>query len=129
MEAQPALQRVLQAMAVDAIGVEVGGRLRTGSECQRELGVGAGTVQKALGMLVSAGAVAVTSRGHQGRQVVDRNIGTLWALSGARALRWLLPPLGPLECYGLAEAVSDEHRRLQVPMELSYRRGDRKSVV
>lgn len=117
------MQRVLRAMAVDAIGVEVGGRLRTGSQYQRELGVGAGTVQKALGVLVSSGALTVASRGHQGRQVVDRNVGKLWALSGARALRWLLPPLGPLEGYGLAEAIADEHRRLQVPMELWYRRG------
>ncbi|AYY11811.1 hypothetical protein EF847_02840 [Actinobacteria bacterium YIM 96077] len=123
IEPQPALQRVLRAMAVDAIGVEVGGRLRTSSQYQRELGVGAGTVQKALGVLVSSGALAVASRGHQGRQVVDRNVGRLWALSGARALRWLLPPLGPLECYGLAEAIADEQRRLQVPMELWYRRG------
>lgn len=117
------MQRVLRAMAVDAIGVEVGGRLRTGSQYQRELGVGAGTVQKALGVLVSSGALTVASRGHQGRQVMDRNVGRLWALSGARAVRWMLPPLGPLECYGLAEAVADEHRRLQVPMELWYRRG------
>jgi hypothetical protein len=123
MTLPPLTQRAVAALAADAIVVGDGGRLPTSQHYQEKLGVGAGTVQQALRLLESSDAVAVESRGHQGRHVVHRDVGTLWSLGRLGPLRFVLPPPGPIELYGFLDGLAEHFRAIGVPYEARYRRG------
>lgn len=118
-----AVQRALRAIAVDGLVAGVGGRLPTMSHYQASLSLGAGTVQDALSILQSAGAMTTVARGHLGRSVQSLDIGPLWALAALGTLRCVLPPAGSLEQRGLVEALAAELDEVSIPHTFVHQRG------
>jgi hypothetical protein len=128
MHQASALQRVLKAIARDAIALGIGNRLPTTIQYQQSYDVGSGTVQKALDLLQNSEALQLASRGHQGRQIIDLNIGRLWSVGNLPRIRIALPPPGPAEVWGLIELFRDTLNTLEVPLSISHARGAKSRV-
>lgn len=122
-ELQRATRGIIQAVAVDALNVGVGQRLPTGLHYREQLGVGVGTVQRAIDLLIAAGALDLTSRGHLGRHITGMRMDRLWRLGELPPVRVVLPPRGPLEVRAIAQVLADEFARLGVPFQIQHRRG------
>lgn len=125
MTVAPSTQRAIAALAGDAIAVGPEGRLPTNLEYQQSLRVGAGTVQQAVRILEGSDALEIAAKGHQGRHVVRRDVGALWAIARFPPVRFVLPPPGSIELYGLIEGLGDHFASLRVPFTGSHRRGGR----
>lgn len=110
-------------LARDILGRAVGDRLPTSLQWQDLLGVGSGTVQKALRVLESAGAVTLRARGHQGRFIVKRHVGRLWAIGGLGHVTGALPLPDSPEGSGLATGLRDQFDGLGIPLQMLYMHG------
>jgi hypothetical protein len=128
MTVAPPTQRAIAALARDAVALGPGGRLPTNLEYQQSLGVGAGTVQQAVRILTTSDALEIAARGHQGRHVVRRDVGALWSLARFAPVRFVYPPPGPLELYGLMEAIGEHLAALRVPFTVAHRQGGLRRV-
>ncbi|MCA1218664.1 YhfZ family protein [Streptomyces sp. 8L] len=102
----------VEVIAKDALRVGAGGRLPTTTHYQEVLGVGSGTVQKALRHLRSEGALSLVARGHQGTFVTAVDTPLLWAAARLAPVHLLLPPSAPPESLGVAHAVARAFARL-----------------
>lgn len=116
-------QRAVQLLARDMLTRTAGDRLPTSLQYQELLDVGSGTVQKGLRVLVSAGAVALRARGHQGTFVVSRHVGRLWAIGGLSAVTGSLPLPDSLEISGLAAGLRNQFDGLGIPLQMLYMHG------
>ncbi|WP_159011878.1 YhfZ family protein [Streptomyces sp. NRRL F-5123] len=94
------------AIARDALRVGTGGRLPTTTHYQDTLGVGSGTVQKALRGLRDERALSLVARGHQGTFVTALDTGKLWSAARLAPVHLLLPPNAPPEATHVARAVA-----------------------
>ncbi|MEB8336929.1 YhfZ family protein [Streptomyces endophyticus] len=94
------------AIARDALRVGIGGRLPTTTHYQDALGVGSGTVQKALRSLRDEQAISLVARGHQGTFVTALDTGKLWSAARLAPVHLLLPPNAPPEATDVARAVA-----------------------
>lgn len=117
------LQPAVAAIAVEALARGVGGTLPTTSTLQADLGLGAGTVQRALTSLRERGALLTTSRGQLGR-VVDRlDVGACWRAAGLAPVRMVLPPGGSAEIEVLAEQLAASITGLGIAHTVRHQRG------
>lgn len=117
------LQPAVAAIAVEALARGVGGTLPTTSTLQADLGLGAGTVQRALTSLRERGALLTTSRGQLGR-VVDRlDVGACWRAAGLAPVRMLLPPAGVVEIEVLAEQLASSITGMGIAHTVRHQRG------
>jgi hypothetical protein len=116
-------QRAVQMLARDILGRVVGDRLPTSLQWQEQLGVGSGTVQKALSVLESAGAVTFRARGHQGRFIIKRHVGRLWAIAGLGHVSGALPLPDSPEGSGLATGLREQFDQLGLPLQMLYMHG------
>lgn len=121
--ARSAHQRVVEALALEVLRIGVGGRIPTALQLQDALGVGSGTVNKALREIGSTGAARLRARGHQGTVVEELDPAALWRTAQLPPLRIALPPAGSLEASGIALAVRARLARLNVGVELDFLRG------
>jgi hypothetical protein len=126
-ETSPA-RRALIALAGEGLQSRVGDRLATGQDYQELVGVGSGTVRKALAELARLGALGTRTRGHQGTVITSRNPGLLWELSGRRPLRFAVPPAGALDQMGAALAVVDELGEAGLYVVTTYVRAARRRL-
>jgi hypothetical protein len=118
----------IQLLARDLLTRVPGERIPTALQYQQLTGVGSGTVQKALRTLESVGAVKLRSRGHVGTFVVDIGLARLWALGSVGAPTAVLPlPTSP-ELMGLATALREEFKRLEIPLQVLYTYGSSKRL-
>jgi hypothetical protein len=115
-------------IAVDILRRGAGARLATAIEYQRAIGVGSGTIQKALRRLEASRSVSVRARGHQGTFVSALDVGSLWRAAGLGAARVVMTPPGAVEGHGLAQGLRAEFRRLSVPLEFDFTRGARERL-
>ncbi|WP_159564652.1 YhfZ family protein [Budvicia diplopodorum] len=99
------------------------GRLPITSWFQEVMGIGSGTVQKALQELKKSGAVALVSRGHQGTFVVSWNFSQLWDAARMPPVHILLPPRGSQEATQIASAFAQQCSQWDVAATVSYLRG------
>lgn len=67
----------LRQLAVDVMTRGVGTPLPTNAQYLSDHQLGAGTIQRALGLLADRGALSTTSHGHRGRRVNEFDIGRL----------------------------------------------------
>lgn len=111
-----ALARVARAL----LDVEIGERVPTVQELQSMVGVGSGTVIKALRVLQESGAVAIEARGHLGTTVRDRHVGRLWNAARLGNLDMVLTPPGPIEQHGLAAAIRVAMQELEISVNLRF---------
>lgn len=118
-----ALQPVVRRLVRDALRVGVGGTLPTNARYQRDHGLGAGTIQRALALLDRQGAVRTVGRGQLGR-VVDRiDVGAAWTTAGLEPVRMLLPPAGAAEIDALQEVLAEGLTALGIPHTVQHRAG------
>lgn len=118
----------IKAVSRAILGLEEAGRLPTTQELQASVGVGAGTIQKAFGLLEDLGAVSTRARGHKGRFVEHRDLGQLWRFADLSAVRAVLTPPGAHEVYGLVRGLRDEFDRIGVPLEIVHVRGGEERI-
>lgn len=105
------------------MGRHVDDRIPTVSDYQGRIGVGSGTVQKALAALEDLAAVSLTRHGHQGTRILDLNRGTLWGLSGRGQLRVVSTLPGAIDAFGLIKGLYAQFTRAGIPVGLRYQRG------
>jgi hypothetical protein len=115
--------RATSQIALDVLRVGRGGRLSTTHEYQELLGVGSGTIQKALRQLSSSGAVELRARGHQGTFVTRLDPGRLWHAARIESARVLVTPPGAVEGHGLMQGLKSEFGRIGIPIEFEFVRG------
>lgn len=105
------------------------GRLPVTTWYQEVLGIGSGTVQKALQELKKSGAVKLVSRGHQGTYVVSWNFALLWSAARMPPVHMLLPPRGSQEATIVASAFAKQCKGWGIATTVSYLRGARSRIT
>jgi hypothetical protein len=108
--------------------VPLGGRIPTVTTLQGELGVGSGTVVKALRTLESLGAVTVEAHGHLGTLLVARDLGLLWDSARLGNLRVLFTPPGPVEQHAVGAALRAAMGEREIPLLIDYVPGARRRL-
>lgn len=121
-------RQAVQALALDLLTRAPDERIPTAAQYQQLTGVGSGTVQKALRTLQSVGAVQLRPRGHSGTYIVDMALPQLWSLAGIGAPTAVLPLATSPELMGLATALREEFKRLQIPLQVLYTYGSRRRL-
>ncbi|MGP4014667.1 YhfZ family protein [Saccharopolyspora sp. 5N708] len=116
------------AIARDILRMGVGGRLPTTMQYQQRLGVGSGTIQKALRDLRLSNAVDLVSRGHQGTFVTAADPAQLWRSAELPPVHILLPPPGPVEAQGVAHALAEQLGRIGATTTIGFLGGARGRV-
>ncbi len=111
------------AVVRDALSKQVGDTLATNTELRESLGVGMGTVQRALELLAERAALRTVSRGHLGRRIESIDIGQCWQAAGLPPVRILLSRPGSIEIDSLETTIGDELGRLGVPSTLRHLAG------
>lgn len=101
-------------IARDILGLGIGGRIPTTVHYQNTLGIGSGTVQKALRELKDAGAVSLVAHGHQGTFIEELDLAALWSAARLSPLHILLTPSSPPEVTSLAAAIAERLSSLGV---------------
>ncbi|MQA02735.1 MAG: hypothetical protein GEV07_08460 [Streptosporangiales bacterium] len=115
--------RSVQLLAEDMLGRPTGGRLPTTIDYQQQLGVGSGTVQKALAILENSGAVTLSRHGHLGTNLVERDEGLLWSMSGRNQVHLVMPMPGPIDHIALLHNVREQLTRFNVPTGTHFKKG------
>lgn len=113
----------MQYLAEDILGCQPGDRIATTAEYQNLVGVGSGTVQKALTVLESVGAVRLSRHGHLGTKIVELNHGGLWSLTGRGEVRIVATLPGAIDAFGLSKGMYSQFAKLGIPIDLRYLRG------
>ncbi len=117
------LHGAVRAIVRDALSQGVGHTLPTNVTYHETMGLGAGTLQRALDVLRDRGALEVTSRGHLGRVIDGIDVGQCWQAAGLEAVKLLLPPSGPIEIEILDNRLAVELSRLGIPHTVQHLRG------
>jgi hypothetical protein len=113
------------AVARRLISLPVGEQIPTVTTLGAEIGVGSGTVQAALRRLREAAAIELSSHGHRGTKLIDRDLAALWEATGGGAIQGVLPlPTSP-EFSGLATGLAEAFERAGVRLHLTFRQGVR----
>lgn len=120
---QPGLHAAVRAIVSDALSKHVGDTLARTDDVRRLLGVGVGTVQRALDLLAERKALQTVSRGHLGRRIEAIDIGQCWQAAGLAPVRIVLSPPGSVEVTALEVTLSDELARLGVPSTIRHLAG------
>jgi hypothetical protein len=121
--AETAQQRATASIARTILGTKIGGRLPNVDDLRSAIGVGAGTVQKAIQDLQSSGWAILDSKPRQGTVLVSRQSGELWRTAGLPTLTALLPLPNSWEFQGLATGLRAELDRLGIPSTFLYGHG------
>lgn len=117
------LQPAVRAVVLDALHKGVGGTLQRSSDLQASVGVGAGTIQRAITLLAEQGAVTTQARGHLGRTITAIDIGAAWHLAQLGPVRIVLSPSGAIEIDALHSTISSELSEMDVPHSLEAMSG------
>ena len=117
------LHGAVRAIVRDALSQGVGRTLPTNVTYHEMMGLGAGTLQRALDVLRDRGALEVTSRGHLGRVIDSIDVGQCWQAAGLETVKLLLPPSGPIEIEVLDNRLAVELSRLGIPHTVQHLRG------
>jgi len=113
----------MAAIARDILRLGTEARLPTTLTYQERLGVGSGTVQKAIRELRESGAVELVARGHKGTFVTAHDPVRLWQCAGLRPVHMLLPPSGPIESLAVAAALAECLGTYGAGTTIGYQRG------
>ena len=113
----------VRAIVLDAMSKRPGDTLTKNDDFRAALGVGVGTVQRALDLLADRGALRTVSRGHLGRRIEAVDPGQCWQAAGLPPIRISLSPPGSVEINSLEETLGDELVRLGVPHTVRHVRG------
>lgn len=98
-------QRATVAIARMLLTRSPGERIPNVNDLRAEIGVGAGTVQKALVELQAHGLVTLNSKPRYGTYIVDWKLGGLWEAAALPGFTILLPLPNSWEFHGLASGL------------------------
>lgn len=103
--------------------LEVGARIPNISNLSGQLSVGAGTVQTALKMLETEGAIKLQTRGHQGTtlEYIDRIL--LYRLTEQPWIAGSMPLPYTTRLEGFATALYKQFESVEIPLNIQYMRG------
>lgn len=100
-----------------------GSRLPTVSEYAARLGVGLGTVQRALRMLEEGGAIELEARGRLGTYLTAIDRARLWETSQSGLLLGLMPLPYTRRYEGLATGLRASMAELEIPFSIAFMSG------
>lgn len=121
--------RALLAIARDLSSAPLGTRTKPIAVYQAELGVGAGTVVKAMRVLEDIGGVVLTGRGRQGRVIRAVDLGVLWRVAGLGPLSVAAPIPGSEEAEAIIDWLTRRLRELGLSVDLRYIPGARRRAA
>lgn len=113
----------MRALALDALAKGAGATLAKNTTWRDELGISAGTIQRALEVLAERGALRTISRGHLGRRIESVDAGECWRSAGLEPLRVLLSPAGAVEMDVLESTLAEELTSMGIPHTMRHLRG------
>jgi hypothetical protein len=122
-------QRAMAGVALTILTTEIGSRLPNIDQFRSNIGVGAGTVQKALQDMQQNGWVTLDPKPRQGTFLINRRSGELWRTAGLPTLSVLLPLPNSWEFQGLATGLRSELDRLGIPSTFLYGHGSEQRVA
>lgn len=107
---------------------ELGQRLPNIAELRSQIGVGAGTVQKALQELQQDGFVTIDSKQRQGTHILGRHVGALWKTANLPTLTAVLPLPNSWEFQGLATGLRAQLDEIGIPSTFLYGHGSEQRI-
>lgn len=110
-------------IARELLACEIGSRIPRVEDFAVKCGVGRGTVQSALQLLVESRAVHLDSRGHLGTFLMEADFAKLWEFAGRSNLMGAMPLPYSRRNEGLATGLYAAFERQQIPFHMSYMRG------
>ncbi len=116
-------QRATEMVARTILERKIGERLPNVAEFRVSIGVGAGTIQKALQELQNDNLVVLTSKQRQGTFIVDKNLGGLWSMAGFHPLSVIMPLPLSWEFQGLATGLRAALDQYNVPSSFIFGHG------
>jgi len=122
-------QRASAGVALTILTTEIGARLPNIDQLRSSIGVGAGTVQKALQDMQQNGWVTLDPKPRQGTFLLSRRSGELWRTAGLPTLSVLLPLPNSWEFQGLATGLRSELDRLGIPSTFLYGHGSEQRIA
>ncbi len=126
--ADTAQQKAMQEVARTILETPIGGRLPNISQMRANVGVGAGTMQKAIQEIQQSGKVELSSKQRQGTILMNRKIGALWSTANLSPLTVLLPLPNSWEFQGLATGLRREIQDRGIPTTFLYGHGSRQRI-
>ncbi len=107
-------------IARDLFIAEVGDRIATIMEYSERLNMGRGTIQNALALLISSGAVDFVKQGHKGTLITKLNKKILWKYTNWEPLIGAFPFPSSETSLALAEAFQDVVKRSSLEVMPSF---------
>ena len=115
--------RALMFLSFDFLARDVGSRLPGVIDYSEKIGIGTGTVQKAMKYLESEHAVSIRARGHLGSFITSLSTNVLWRFTRCDAIRITLGPDEAPEFSGLEHGLIDALAALGVTAVIRHMRG------
>ena len=119
-------QRATEMVARTILERKIGDRLPNVAELRVSIGVGAGTIQKALLELQNDNLVVLTSKQRQGTFIVEKNLGGLWSMAGFNPLSIIMPLPLSWEFQGLATGLRVALDSYNIPSSFIFGHGSTK---
>ncbi|WP_213991720.1 YhfZ family protein [Sodalis sp. dw_96] len=116
-------QRATERVARTILERKIGERLPNVGELRVSIGVGAGTIQKALQELQNDKLVTLTSKQRQGTFIVEKNLGGLWSRAGFHPLTVIMPLPLSWEFQGLATGLRVALDNYNIPSSFIFGHG------
>ena len=114
---------VTRHLANRLLATAPGERMPTTSEIASELGVGFGTVEKAVAALRDSKIITTRARGQMGTFLLGRDLPRQWSAAGHGAAVGLLPMPNSMHFIGLATGVTAWFELTKIPFTLNFKNG------
>jgi len=114
---------VTRHLALRLLSIYPGERIPTTSDIASELGVGFGTVEKAIVALRDGKVIKTRARGQMGTFLLERDLPRQWTVAGLGAALGLLPIPNSMLFVGLATGITAWLEDTGVPFTLNFKNG------
>lgn len=111
------------------IPIQVGERIPTVTAIHEQTQVARGTIQNAIKLLQSSGAITLEAKGHLGSFLVQKNMKILLQVAGVNAIVGVMPLPYSKRYEGFATGIINAmNNQYQVPAAMAYMRGAQKRI-
>lgn len=119
---------VAMLLAREFISYDLGDRIGTIRDYAESFSTGRGTVQSAIKLLESEGAVKLESRGHLGTFILSMDFNKLWSIADFGVVMGVMPLPYSKRYEGLATGLYKAFERAKIPFSLAFMRGAEKRI-
>ncbi|WP_317920462.1 GntR family transcriptional regulator YhfZ [Tepidimicrobium xylanilyticum] len=119
---------VAMLLAREFISYDVGDRIRTIRDYAEIFNTGRGTVQSAIKLLESEGAIRLESRGHLGTFILSVDFNRLWSIADFGVVMGVMPLPYSKRYEGLATGLYKAFEKANIPFSLAFMRGAEKRI-